>query len=179
MHRLLTVTLCLILPAMAAAKTDKPAEIGAVIHAEAPLGSASVSRLWLKAYEATLWIDKAPWSMEQPFALTIDYLMEFDVKSLVDRSIEEIHRIPDAAEAPFSDYARELSAVFRPVKDGDRITALYIPNKGAFFFYNGTQTGVITSPELAARFFAIWLGPNTSEPAMRKALLGNPKELNY
>jgi hypothetical protein len=42
------------------------------------------------------------------------------------------------------------------------------------FFRNGTPIGDIDDREFARAFFAIWLDPRTSEPELRKQLLGEP-----
>jgi len=41
------------------------------------------------------------------------------------------------------------------------------------FFLNGRPTGVVAEAEFAARFAGIWLGPATSAPDLRQALLGS------
>ena len=67
---------------------------------------------------------------------------------------------------------QEDGSVRKPdVKKGDRIVGVYQPGNGARFFFNGASRGEIRDAAFAERFFAIWLGPRTSEPAMRAALL--------
>ena len=42
------------------------------------------------------------------------------------------------------------------------------------FLFNGSLRVEIADPEFARRFFAIWLDPQTSAPALRAALLRRP-----
>jgi hypothetical protein len=44
--------------------------------------------------------------------------------------------------------------------------------RGARFFFNGALRGEVRDAEFARLFFGIWLSPQTSEPALREALLG-------
>ena len=58
------------------------------------------------------------------------------------------------------------------IVDGDRITGLNLPQTGVRYYYNGKLLGEIRDREFAKAFFGIWLDPRTSEPALRKQLLG-------
>jgi hypothetical protein len=40
------------------------------------------------------------------------------------------------------------------------------------FFHNGNPRGEVRDAEFTRRFFGIWLGEATSEPALRDSLLG-------
>ena len=62
--------------------------------------------------------------------------------------------------------------VFPDVRKGDRLLGLQRPGEAAVFWLNGRLRGEIRDAEFARRFFGIWLSPQTSEPALRRALLG-------
>ena len=64
-----------------------------------------------------------------------------------------------------------MRAVFPDVKAGDRITGIHQPGVGAVFLRNGRSLGSIADPAFAKIFFGIWLSEQTSEPAMRTALI--------
>jgi len=65
-----------------------------------------------------------------------------------------------------------MMQVFPDVKEGDRITGLHVPGLGARFAVNGAVRGDVRDLEFARLFFGIWLSEKTSEPALRRALLG-------
>ena len=65
----------------------------------------------------------------------------------------------------------QLQRVLPDIKKGDRVMGLNRPGLGAQFLVNGKPTGDIRDTEFARLFFGIWLAPNTSEPALRAALL--------
>ena len=65
-----------------------------------------------------------------------------------------------------------MTKIFPDVKKGDHITGVYRPSEKAVFFFNQKLLGELSDPELAKRFFGIWLSPLTTEPKMRLHLLG-------
>jgi hypothetical protein len=123
----------------------------------------------IKAYDATLWTDAKPWSMQSPFALTLHYRMHFTAKELADRSVEEMQHIAPLPEADA--FGAQLAKLFHNVNSGDTITALYTPGKGAAIYYNGASTGSIADDAMAQRFMGIWLSEKTSAPKLREHLL--------
>ncbi len=168
---LLSVCLVAMLALPAAAATP-PAEIAPVIKSQSAYGSGALSRLMFTAYDATLWTDAPRWTYDAPFALTLTYRMGFTTDELVERSIEEMERGGALKPEEKSRYAQILTAAFPDVNDGDRITALFSPNAGLAFFHNGKHTKTVAAIGFAKRFMNIWLGENTSEPSLRRALLG-------
>jgi len=165
------IILLLLLPLPAFAVMDKPAEIASYIKAEKPYGDGFYTWTLFTAYEASLWTDQKPWSMDALFALSLKYNMRFSTNAIVDRSIKEMNEIEPLTQKQQADYAAALSPLIPPVQKGDTITALHLPGKGAVFYHNGKRTGEVDDPMLARRFFSIWLSEKTSAPDLRKALL--------
>jgi len=155
----------------ASAQTTKPPELAPYIHASQPYGQGGLTKLWIHAYDATLWTDAAQWSMNEPFALSLRYGTNFSSSSLTSRSIDEMQENEPLTEAQAASYGKQLAAIFPDVRDKDVITAIYLPKKGALFFHNGKPAGKIEDDEFAQRFMNIWLSPKTSEPQLRKQLL--------
>lgn len=171
MHRLLAAALIAVtaLTAPASANT-RPLELGGTINATQPYGSGKLTWLVFTAYDATLWMDAPQWSMNVPFALTLRYRMGFETQELVERTIEEMEKVAPSSNA-HQRFVPALSKAFPAVKDGDRITALFVPGKPVRFFHNGVQTADVADPAFAEPFFGVWLSPRTSEPKLRQALL--------
>lgn len=65
-----------------------------------------------------------------------------------------------------------LKRITPDVNDGDSITGVNLPRRPVRFYKNGTPIGTIEDPEFARAFFAIWFDPRTSEPVLRRQLLG-------
>lgn len=143
---------------------------------EARLGGATRFTVWgFEVYDAILWttpgFQPAQWA-ERPFALELRYLRSFDGDAIAERSLEEMRRAASMTDAQRSQWLAAMKAAFPNVKKGDRLTGVYAPGGGARFFHNGAASGTVSDAQFAQRFFAIWLGPRSSEPAMRDALLG-------
>jgi hypothetical protein len=166
---ILAVVLLLATVAWASAR---PNEIAGEIKASKPYGTASLTWLFLTAYDASLWTDAHQWSMDAPFALAVVYRMSFSREELVERTMEEMQRVaPDLNDSAIARFAPALAKAFPAVKDGDRITALHVPGAPVRFFHNGRPTHSVPDVDFAAPFFGIWLSPKTSEPSVRNGLL--------
>ncbi len=57
-----------------------------------------------------------------------------------------------------------MSQAFVDVKDGTRITGVFLPEQGCRFYVDGQLQHVIDDPEFARAFFSIWLDPQTAAP---------------
>jgi hypothetical protein len=126
-------------------------------------------------YDASLWVTPGfradNWS-QRPLALELRYLRSFDGGEIAQRSLDEMRRVAPMSDAQNAQWLSDMKTAFPDVKKGDRMVGIYEPGTGARFFHNGAPTKVVADAQFAQRFFAIWLGPKTSEPAMREALLG-------
>lgn len=171
MRKVLAALVAVSIVASAAAST-KPSEINGVVNTPAPYGTASLTWLFLTAYDASLWTDAPVWSMDTTFALTITYRMSFTREELVERTLEEMQRVsPGLQRATLTGFGASLRRAFQNVDSGDRITALLVPGAPVRFFHNGKPTHQIDGADFAEAFFGIWLSPRTSEPDVRAGLL--------
>lgn len=172
MRSLLIAAVAVAVLTVSSAAMTRPMELAPTINATKPYGSGSLTWLLFTAYDATLWTDAAQWSMKAPFALTLRYRMSFSTDELVERTIEEMAKVsPATPKDAVARYNAALLQAFPAVKDGDRITALYVPGQGTRFFHNGRATATIADGGFAEPFFGIWLSPKTSEPKLRTGLL--------
>jgi hypothetical protein len=170
---LLAALMLLAAPAFAGDKPvmQKPHEIAPYIRTSEAYGQGTLHKLFMKVYDTSLWTDAKDWSMKETFALCIRYNMNFKVKELVDRSITEMERTGKLSDDEKASYRKQLTAGFHDVHPGDVISAVYQPKKGVTFFYDGKKNGTGLGAALSERFMNIWLGPDTSEPALRRELI--------
>jgi hypothetical protein len=93
-------------------------------------------------------------------------------RDIAERTITEIRDQGFADEAKLSDWLARLTALFPDVGDGDSLTAIR-DVAGRTLFYGGSRPiGAIDDPAFGRRFFDTWLGEKTSEPKLRRKLLG-------
>ena len=132
-------------------------------------------RVWgLDVYDASLWV--APGFRQSDFhahgfALRLHYLRSFSSSDIARRSLDEMRRTGGFSDAQAVAWQAALAQLLPDVASGDRITGVNRPGGGAQFFHNGRALGEIGDAQFARSFFGIWLAPQTSEPALRAALL--------
>jgi hypothetical protein len=139
-----------------------------------PVGQGRLSWFGFDAYDAALFATpgfRASQFARHPFALELAYLRAFRARDIASRSITEMRRAGDLSDSDAERWRTALERVLPDVKPGDRITGVNQPELGARFLVNGREAGVIDDLRFAALFFSIWLGPATSQPALRRELL--------
>jgi hypothetical protein len=105
------------------------------------------------------------------FALQLNYLRSFSGAAIAQRSLEEMRRMASIAPDQAAAWQDGLARVLPDVREGDRITGVNQPGRGPLFLLNGKALGEVGDGRFARLFFGIWLAPQTSEPALRAALL--------
>jgi len=135
-----------------------------------PVGEGQLRWWGFLIYDATLWSSNGQYEPTKPYALSLSYARTVSRDQIVDASLDQMRDLGiDVAQHP--DWSEKLRQVFEGVTKGDSLTGIYMPGKGAVFFYNNRLTGQIDEA-LAQAFFSIWLDPKTTEPELRLSLLG-------
>jgi len=141
-------------------------------YALQPVGQGTFRWLGLHVYDAALWAPDGKLDVSRPFALVVRYARAIDGASIAERSIEEIERLGLGDRTQHDAWGARLRSLMPDVADGDQVTGVHRPGKGARFYLNGRLLGEIDDPVFARAFFAIWLDARTSAPALRAALIG-------
>ncbi|GAA5168407.1 chalcone isomerase family protein [Viridibacterium curvum] len=136
-------------------------------------GQGEMRWFGLKLYDAELWVSSLNFDPTKVFALKLTYARNFEGNKLASASIDEMQRQGRLEPAQAARWLKALERVFPDVKEGQHITGVFLPGKGAAFYLDGKPTGEIADVELARRFFDIWLDPRTREPSLRAGLLGS------
>jgi len=136
------------------------------------IGDGVLSYLFWDVYKATLYAPGAGWRPDAPFALSLDYMRDLKGRDIAARTIDEIREQGFTDEAKLSDWAARLAELFPDVAEGDSLTAVRDTAGRTVFYSDAKRIGMIDDPAFSRRFFDIWLGEKTSEPKLRRALLG-------
>ena len=169
----LCAALLALLAAVGTARAQ-PLELQSALPSAALAGHYRFTAWGFDIYEAKLWITpgfKADEYARHAFAMQISYLRDFSNEALAQRSVDEMQRQPDFPKAQIPSWQRALRGAFPDVHKGDRITAIYRPDKGTVFLTNGRETGVIADAGFGQFFFGIWLSTYNADPRLREALL--------
>ena len=138
-------------------------------------------RAWglVDVYDASLWTPHGFQGEESTeshlLALELRYLKTIPAALIAARAIQEMRRSGPLASEQERWWMEEMLRVFpKQVHPGDRLLGLQLPGKASLFWHNGLLCGEVRDAEFTRRFFGIWLHQGTSEPELRRALLGAP-----
>ena len=140
---------------------------------QARVGGQHTMRFFgLAIYDIQLWV--APGfrpGQDTDLALSLTYRRSLSGAAIAQRSLDEMARQGAIAPVQAQSWLQAMTRLFPDVGAGDRLTGWYKAGQGAQFWFNGQWRGEVADAEFARRFFDIWLGSQTSEPALRAALL--------
>lgn len=144
------------------------------IPTAAMVGQGMLSYAFWDIYTATLYAPDGVWNAAKPFALSLEYYRSINSKDIADRSVQEMRKQGFSNEVTLAAWNAQMKTIFPNVKKGTQLTAIYQPAQETIFYNGITPIGVIKGDEFGQWFFAIWLAEKTSEPTLRRALLGLP-----
>jgi hypothetical protein len=148
-----------------------PAAVTSDLPGLRELGEGRLRFLGLHVYDSSLWVTGDAWSADRPFALDIRYAMRIQGRDLTKRSLEEMTRLGYSDPGKLRRWEMAMDRVFPDIRPGDRLVGVSLPGREARFYSQDRFLGAVADPEFARAFFAIWLDPETSEPALRAQML--------
>ena len=134
-------------------------------------GSGTFTYFMMKIYSAELWVGPQGYGLTTPFALDLRYARKLDGKKIAEASAEQMEKIGAGSAAERQVWLQGMTAIFPDVQAGSHITGMFVPGEGARFYLDGKPIGSINDAGFARAFFAIWLDPKSTAPALRTALL--------
>jgi hypothetical protein len=139
-------------------------------------------RVFIKGYVAALYLDESssgdvtPGSVltDVPRRLEIEYFWAIPADRFAEATVEGIARNtdPQTFEGLRSRIDR-INALYEDVEPGDRYALTYIPGVGTELALNGRRLGLIEGADFSAALFAIWIGDDPLDEALRSQLLAS------
>ena len=172
MKRLIAAAALVLTLLMAGVAIAAPLHLYRYIEHPEPVGTGTLNFLFWNVYTATLFAPFGAWDMDAPYALHIRYHMDLKGKDITDRSIEEMRRQGFEDTDTLELFRQRMATIFPDVTSGTTLTGIRDQAGETLFYQNGTFIGSVGETGFADRFFGIWLSPETSEPRLRKRLLG-------
>lgn len=142
------------------------------VPAAKKVGEGRLTYLFWDVYDATLYAPEGAWQENEPFALQLSYLRTLEGKKIADRSIEEMRKQGFSDEVKLATWHTQMRNIFPDVDDGISLTGVYTKKGDAVFYLDNTEIGRVQDPEFSKAFFGIWLDEKTSDPDLRRKLLG-------
>ncbi|WP_209003538.1 chalcone isomerase family protein [Labrenzia sp. CE80] len=151
------------------------ADIGAaakLVPAASLVGAGRLTFLGFRIFDAKLYAPSGTYDPSKPFALKLTYLRSFKGEAIARRTEKEMLRQGMPKGAALNGWTRDMARIFPDVGPGQSIIGVR-DNKGHTLFYSGgRRIGSIKDKTFTKRFFSIWLGSNTNDPALRSRLIG-------
>jgi hypothetical protein len=144
----------------------------AFIDAPEVVGKARLKVFFFNIYDAVLIAPKGNFEEQQPFALELKYLRDFDGREIASRSVDEMRDLGMKDEVKLAKWYQEMQDIFPNVREGQVITGVVDKYRVSHFYLNDVPLGKVYDKEFSQWFFNIWLSEATSEPKMRRQLLG-------
>jgi hypothetical protein len=141
-------------------------------HQLQKVGDGTMSWLFLDLYDASLFTPSGNYQSDiYPQALTINYLKNVNKKRLI-KATEEQWVLQEFEESKVKYWLQSLQQIWPDIKSGDSLTFYVAENKKGYFYHNQTLLGEINSEDFSDAFLSIWLSEKTSQPQLRRQLLG-------
>lgn len=169
MRRLLALLFALVLCGAAAA--DTPAHIDEHVKQARVAGKGTYTWFGLRIYDAELWVGDKGYAGDAPYALDLRYARKLDGVKIAEASADEMEKLGAGTSAQRAAWLARMKEIFPDVREGTRISGVFLPGAGARFYLDGKPLATVPDPEFARAFFAIWLDPKTSAKGLRTALL--------
>lgn len=149
-----------------------PAKVDALVPDAQIVGTARLTFMLWEVYDAILYAPGGQWQKTCPFALKLTYLRDLKGADIADRSVQEMRKQGVRDEVQLAAWHSQMRDIFPDVREGVSLTGICNEQGETVFLENDKPIGTIRDKKFSQRFFDIWLGEGTSEPALRKKLLG-------
>jgi hypothetical protein len=167
---LLRCCACVLLLAWAPLHAE-PAHVARELGHARLAGQGVFTWFGLTIYSAELWVGPQGYTPAAPFVLELRYARSLDGRKIAEASAEQMEKIGVGTEAQRAAWLERMKAIFPDVKEGSRLTGVFLPGQGARFYQDGKELALVADPAFAQAFFGIWLDPATSAGKLRAALL--------
>ncbi|NOH95961.1 chalcone isomerase family protein [Vibrio sp. 99-70-13A1] len=134
------------------------------------LGEGEMNYMFWTIYSAELFASVS--TGEQ--ALKIEYQKSIDSQALIDATEDQWNQL-GYTQKNINTWLEPLNALWPNVKPGNTLTIIVAEDQTSRFYFDDQPIGVVSDKGFGEAFLSIWLSENTSEPKLRKQLLGLAK----
>jgi hypothetical protein len=133
------------------------------------VGEGTMKVLFFDLYHAKLYASKAQLTNYDLFE--IEYLKDIPAKKLIDATEDQWQHI-GLTNSEIPNWLRDINRIWPDINKGETLILKRNANGQAEFFHQGKYIGTVSDAAFTDAFLAIWLSEKTSEPKLRKQLLG-------
>lgn len=136
------------------------------------VGRGRLRVLLVPVLDATLYSPEGRWQADGPAAIKVEYLTSLSGAGMAKHAVEQMRTVGVSDEARLVAWQKRMESIFPDVTPGTCVYAVR-DARGETTFYRGeTRLGSINDPQFSAALFDICLSPRTSQPDLRRHLLG-------
>lgn len=141
-----------------------------------------VYRFFFPLYEAALYAPEGNnaddvLTAESAFQLRFRYLRTIE-KSIILKSADRMLKknLTPNERASIAERVRRINQAYTTVREGDRSSLTFIPDKGTTLRINGQPRLTLPGRDFARLYFQIWLGPKPISNRLKANLLGRKND---
>ena len=129
-------------------------------------------------YSLTLHSKERNYRVSDHFALEFDYKRSVSKKTVIDASMDELSKAPNVGSVEIKAWKQILEKGISDMQAGEKASVVFSKAGDVEFWLENQEPVSFKDLKFAENFAAIWLGPQTSHPKLRSALLGKNSQNN-
>ena len=134
------------------------------------VGSGELRKFFIKVYDAKLATPSGRYIDNRSLCLSINYAVAISDDQFLSATSRQFSHL-GVSDVQKTAWLEVLKPLMPSVVKGDQIV-LYVDQDGeGSLYHNRVKTGTLASTQLTNNFANIWLGPNSTEPRLRQALV--------
>ena len=142
------------------------------------VGTGVLKVFFMNIYRLTLHSKERDYRVSDHFALEFDYKKSVSKKIIVDASMDELSKAPNVSSAEKKAWKQILEKGISDMQAGEKASVVFSDTGDVEFWSENRKPISFQDLKFAKNFAAIWLGPQTSHPKLRLALLGKNSQKN-
>jgi hypothetical protein len=136
------------------------------------VGQGAMSWMFMDIYHASLYSTDGTYQRSAyPQALKINYKKNISKARLIQATKDQWKKL-SVTNQRYQPWINDLNRLWPDIKKGDNLTFFIEESGNGYFHHNGKLIGGVDSDDFAAAFLSIWLSENTTQPKLRKQLMG-------
>ena len=142
------------------------------------VGTGVLKVFFMDIYRVTLHSKERDYSVSDHFALEFDYKRSVSKKTVIDASMDELSKAPSVGSVEIKAWKQVLEKGISDMQAGEKASVVFSKTGDVEFWVENQEPISFKDLKFAENFAAIWLGPQTSHPKLRLALLGKNSQNN-
>ena len=142
------------------------------------VGTGVLKVFFMDIYSLTLHSRERNYQVSDHFALEFNYIKSVSKKTIVDASTDELSKAPNVNALELEAWRQMLEKGINDMQAGEKASVVFSKSGNVEFWSENREPVLFQDRKFAENFAAIWLGPKTSHPKLRLALLGKNSQNN-